>query len=289
MTIQLLINGFSMGSIYSLIALGLVLIIKAVNVRNFAQGEIVMVGAFVFATALLKWKMPMLVAILFAMIVMMLFGYLFQRVAYYPLRFKPATTVIVCTIGISMFLKNIALAIWGSQPLRIPGILGNNTIKVFSVYILPQYLLIILFTILIVIMQNWFFKKTTLGKQMEATAQDKEAAALMGVSVTRMIAYTFIFSTLLATVAGILMSPIYFVYPGMGSVVGLKAFCAIMIGGFGSIPGALIGGLLVGLTETFAAAYISSVYKDTFAFILLLLVLMVRPRGLFGEKISEKV
>lgn len=288
--IQLLINGLAMGSIYALVALGVVVIANAVNVVNFAQGENVMLGAYVAATLTLTLHMPVLASYVVSILLLAIYGYVFQKLAYYPLRKKPFITVVVATIGVSMFLKNIARIIWGPQPLYFAGPFGEMaTITIGNVAINPQNLLIIAITVLLVAFQYFFFAKTPLGRKMQATAQDQEAATLMGIKVSRMIALTFIYSSMLAAAAGVLLAPIFYVSADMGGNLGLKAFAASIIGGFGSVPGAIIGGLFLGVFEIFAAAYVSSLYKDAFAFIVLILILAFLPRGLFGEKISTKV
>lgn len=278
-----------MGSIYALVALGIVVIANAVNVVNFAQGENVMLGAYVAAWLTLTLKLPLLSSYIISIVLMAIYGYVFQKVAYYPLRKKPFITVVVSTIGVSLFLKNIARIIWGPQPIYFSGLFGEKTIKVADVFVNPQNLLILAVTTCLVIYQYFFFTKTPLGRRMQATAQDQEAASLMGIKVSRMIALTFIYSSMLAAAAGVLLAPIFFVSADMGGSLGLKAFAASIIGGFGSVPGAIIGGLFLGVLEIFGAAYISSLYKDVFAFVVLVLILVFMPRGLFGEKISTKV
>lgn len=287
--IQLFLNGLAMGSIYALVALGIVVIANAVNVVNFAQGENVMLGAYVAAWLTLTLKLPLLSSYIISIVLMAIYGYVFQKVAYYPLRKKPFITVVVSTIGVSLFLKNIARIIWGPQPIYFSGLFGEKTIKVADVFVNPQNLLILAVTTCLVIYQYFFFTKTPLGRRMQATAQDQEAASLMGIKVSRMIALTFIYSSMLAAAAGVLLAPIFFVSADMGGSLGLKAFAASIIGGFGSVPGAIIGGLFLGVLEIFGAAYISSLYKDVFAFVVLVLILVFMPRGLFGEKISTKV
>ncbi|MDI6812019.1 MAG: branched-chain amino acid ABC transporter permease [Desulfitobacteriaceae bacterium] len=287
--IQLLISGLAMGSIYALVALGIVVIANAVNVVNFAQGENVMLGAYVAATLTLTLHLPILAAYVISIILLALYGYIFQKVAYYPLRKKPFITVVVATIGVSMFLKNAARIIWGPQPIYFAGPFGESMIRVGGISINAQNILIIVVTLALVVFQHFFFAKTSLGRQMQATAQDQEAATLMGIKVSRMIAFTFIYSSMLAAAAGVLLAPIFYVSADMGANLGLKAFAASIIGGFGSVPGAILGGLFLGVLEIFAAAYVSSLYKDAFAFIVLILILAFMPRGLFGEKISTKV
>jgi branched-chain amino acid transport system permease protein len=287
--IQLLLNGLAMGSIYALVALGFVVIANAVNVVNFAQGENVMLGAYVAAWLTLTLHLPLLSAYIISVALLAVYGYVFQRAAYYPLRKKPFITVVVSTIGVSLFLKNIARIIWGPQPIYFPGLFGEKTVKIGTIFVNPQNLLILGVTASLVVFQYLFFSKTTLGRKMQATAQDQEAASLMGVKVSRMITLTFIYSSALAAAAGVLLAPIFFVSADMGGSLGLKAFSASIMGGFGSAPGAIIGGLFLGILEIFGATYISSLYKDVFAFVVLILILVFMPRGLFGEKISTKV
>jgi branched-chain amino acid transport system permease protein len=287
--IQLLLNGLAMGAIYALVALGFVVIVNAVNVVNFAQGENVMLGAYVAAWLTLTLHLPLLSAYIISVALLAVYGYVFQKAAYYPLRKKPFITVVVSTIGVSLFLKNIARIIWGPQPIYFPGLFGEKTVKLGGIFVNPQNLLILAVTAGLVIFQYLFFSKTTLGRKMQATAQDQEAASLMGVKVSRMITLTFIYSSALAAAAGVMLAPIFFVSADMGGSLGLKAFSASIIGGFGSAPGAIIGGLFLGVLEIFGATYISSLYKDVFAFVVLILILVFMPRGVFGEKISTKV
>ena len=287
--VQLLLNGLAMGAIYALVALGFVVIANAVNVVNFAQGENVMLGAYVAAWLTITLHFPLLAAYIISIVLLAGYGYVFQKAAYYPLRKKPFITVVVSTIGVSLFLKNIARIIWGPQPIFFPGPFGDKTVQVGSIFVNPQNLVILGVTTCLVIFQYFFFSKTALGRKMQATAQDQEAASLMGVKVSRMITLTFIYSSALAAAAGVLLAPIFFVSADMGGSLGLKAFSASIIGGFGSVPGAIVGGLFLGVLEIFCATYISSLYKDVFAFVVLILILVFMPRGLFGEKISTKV
>ena len=254
--IQLLLNGLAMGAIYALVALGFVVIANAVNVVNFAQGENVMLGAYVAAWLTLTLHLPLLAAYIISIVLLAGYGYVFQKAAYYPLRKKPFITVVVSTIGVSLFLKNIARIIWGPQPIFFPGPFGDRTVQVGSIFVNPQNLVILGVTTCLVIFQYFFFSKTALGRKMQATAQDQEAASLMGVKVSRMITLTFIYSSALAAAAGVLLAPIFFVSADMGGSLGLKAFSASIIGGFGSVPGAIVGGLFLGVWR-FSALLIS--------------------------------
>lgn len=289
MVLQLIMNGLAMGSIYSLVALGITVIASSVGVVNFAQGDFVMIAAYIFFTAATILKAPMLVAFIVALVFMLLFGAVFQRVAYYPLRNAKMVAVMVSTFGVSVFLKNGAILAWGPEPQFMSSVFGSTVLNMAGITINPQHLLIFGVTALLLVMQYFIFERTTLGKQMRATSQDKETATLIGIRVDKIILITFMYSTGLAAIAGILLAPIFFVSSEMGGMVSQKAMSACVLGGFGSIPGAIIGGLLIGLIEIFGAAYVSSLYKDIFPFAVLVAVLLLRPRGIFGEKVSEKV
>jgi len=286
--LQMLTAGLAMGSIYALVALGFVLIFRAVSVVNFAQGEFVMLPAFVAVWITDFLKLPFPLTYIITIIFMGIFGIVFQRIAYYPLRNRSFLPVIISTIGVSIFLQNMAQVLFGAEPELMARPTSISVLNLWGVYVDPQYLIIIICTFLLLIFQYLLFEKTKLGKMMQATAQDKEMARLLGIRVSRMIAICFIYSSILGAIAGILIGPFYYVTKEMGGMLGLKAFCSTIVGGFGSIPGAIIGGIFLGLIEVFASYYISSAFRDAFSFIILILVLLVRPQGFFGEKISEK-
>jgi branched-chain amino acid transport system permease protein len=277
-----------MGSIYALVALGFVLIFNAVNVVNFAQGEFAMVPAFVAVWLMSSLNIPFALTCVITVIFMGVFGIVFQRIAYYPLRHRSFLPVVISTIGVGIFLKNGAQIIFGAEPLSMPRPTSATALNMLGVFVDPQYIVIILCTLVLLGFQHFFFEKTMLGKKMLATAQDKQMARLLGIRVGKMIAITFAYSSILGAVAGILVGPIFFVTKEMGAMIGLKAFCSAILGGFGSVPGAILGGLFLGVIEVFASYYISSAYRDAFAFIILILVLLLRPQGFFGEKIAEK-
>ena len=295
---QLLISGLAFGSIYALVALGFVLIYNAVGVVNFAQGEFVMFPAYLAATFLLPaiavfgtvvhWQLPIIAVYLLVIAIMVVFGLLFNRIAYYPLRDRGWLPVVISTIGVSIFLRNAAQLTWGSQPLVIPSLFPIDTVTVGPLHIRPQDLVIIGVTALLIAFQYTLFERTTLGKQMRATAQDRGTARLIGIRVGRIVAITFVYSALLGTISGLLVAPLFTVTKEMGALIALKAFAASIVGGFGSIPGAIIGGLLIGVVETFGGFYFSSAYVDAIAFVILIAVLLVKPSGLFGERVAEK-
>ncbi len=286
--LQVLFSGLALGAIYALVALGFVLIIRATNVVNFAQGDFAMLGAFAMLTLLTTLGLPYWLAFVLALVAMAAFGLLFSYAVYYPLRNRSFLPVIISTLGASIFLQNTVLATYGPQPQPMPRMFEKQGFEVGGVFLDSQYLLILAVTAAAVAFQYFLFERTLLGKKLQATSQDKDMARLVGIPVALMIAITFIYSATLGGLAGMLVSPVLFVSIGMGSTIALKAFSATIIGGFGDIPGAIIGGLLLGVVEAFGAQYISVPYKDAFAFLLLFIFLLFRPQGLFGERISEK-
>lgn len=286
--LQLLFTGIGIGSVYALVALGFVLIFRATNVVNFAQGEFSMVAAFMMVVFAVDLGWPYWLSFLAAIAGMALLGAIFNLGVYYPLRHRTYLPVIISTIGASILMANGVLALYGPQPQVLPGWFETQGFQVGPVFLDSQYLLIIVVTALLVALQYWFFEHTLLGKKMQATSQDKEMAALLGIPVATMIMITFVYSAVIGAIAGILVAPILFVSIHMGATIALKAFAATIIGGFGDVAGAIIGGLALGVIETFGAAYISVPYKDGFAFLVLVLFLVFRPQGLFGERVAEK-
>ncbi len=285
---QVLFQGLALGSIYALVALGFVLIIRATNVVNFAQGDFAMVGAYTLVIFLNYLKVPYGWAFLLSLLSMVAFGLVFNYGVYFPLRNRPYLPVLISTLGASIFLQNSALAIFGPQPKLIPKVLNFDGFQVAGVFLDSQYLVILVVTMVCVVFQYFFFEHTLLGKKIQATSQDKDMARLLGIPVALMIAITFIYSAALGGLAGILVGPILFVSIGMGSIIALKAFAATIIGGFGDVKGAIVGGLFIGVVESFAAYYVSVPYKDAYAFAILFVVLIFLPQGFFGEKISQK-
>ena len=288
MNLQVLFSGLALGAVYSLVALGFVLIIRATNVVNFAQGDFAMLGAFAMMTLLTQLHLPYWLSFILALAVMTVFGVIFNYGVYYPLRHRSFLPVIISTLGASIFMQNTVLAVFGPQPKPLEKVFISPGIELGGVFLDSQYLVILAVTVVAVVFQYFFFEHTLLGKKLQATSQDKDMARLLGIPVAWMIAITFIYSATLGGLAGILVGPVLFVSIGMGSIIALKAFSATIIGGFGDVTGAIIGGLLLGVVESFAAAYISVPYKDAFAFLLLFIFLLFRPQGIFGEKISEK-
>ena len=285
---QLLFIGVGIGAIYALVALGFVLLIRAANVVNFAQGEFSMLGAYAMVVLFSGLGVPYWASVVVAVVAMALFGVVFAGMTFWPLRFRGQLPVIISTIGASILLSNLVLVLYGPSPQVLPGLFDSPGFEVGGVFMDSQYLAIIVFTAVLVLLQYLVFERTLLGKRLQATSQDKEMASLLGIPVALMVLITFAYSAALGGFAGVLVAPVLFVSVGMGALISLKAFAANIIGGFGSIPGAILGGLGLGIVETFGAAYISVPYKDAIAFAVLLLFLLVRPQGLFGERIAEK-
>ncbi len=285
---QVLFSGLALGSIYALVALGFVLIIRATNVVNFAQGDFAMLGAYAMVTFFTLLHLPYWLALILALVAMAVIGMIFNYGVYYPLRNRSFLPVLISTLGASIFLQNSVLAIYGPQPKPLDKLINVQGFQVGGVFLDSQYLVIVVVTVIAVAFQYFFFEHTLLGKKLQATSQDKDMARLLGIPVAWMIAITFIYSAILGGLAGILVAPVLFVSIGMGSTIALKAFAATIIGGFGDVKGAIAGGILLGVAESFAAAYISVPYKDAFAFLLLFIFLLFRPQGIFGEKVSEK-
>lgn len=286
--IQSLITGLAIGAVYGLIALGFMLLVNTTNILNFAQGEFGMLGAFMMVTFAVSWGIPYVPALLLVLAGAAVIGVIFERIAYRPLKGADGPTYFAATLAAAVVIRNIGLKIWGPYPLPFQEPFGLTMISIGGVRIRPQDLLIVGVVIVLSIILYLFFNKTRTGKIMRAMSQDRPTAQLLGVRVLAMGTLTFIMASMMGALAGVLVAPIYFVSLDMGFSMGLKAFIATIIGGWGSLPGAIVGGLLIGLVETFGAVYISSVYKDVFAFVLLIIFLVVRPQGVFGEKIADK-
>jgi branched-chain amino acid transport system permease protein len=271
-----------------MVSLGFVLLIRSANVVNFAQGEFSMLGAYLMLILLMSFHVPYFIALVVSVILMGVFGIVFGVITYWPLRTRGQIPVIISTIGAGILLENTVLATYGPSPQVLPGVFNASGVLVGNIFMDSQYLSIICTAFVLLALQYVIFEKTVVGKKIQATSQDRETAGLLGIPVVTLIFGIFFYSAALGGLAGILVAPILFVSVGIASVVALKAFAANIIGGFGSIPGAIIGGLLIGIVETLGAAYISVPYKDAYAFIMLIAVLLVRPQGLFGERVAEK-
>ena len=287
-----LIDGISLGSIYAVIALGYTMVYGIAKMLNFAHGDVIMIGAYVVYITFMKAGLPPLVALLISMIACTLLGVTIEKIAYKPLRKATSLAVLITAIGVSYFLQNIALVIFGANPITFKSIIDIPEIRLFGgeVVIASETSVAVIVSVVIVIALSLFIKKTKSGKAMLAVSEDKGAAQLMGVNVNRTISLTFAIGSALAAVAGALYCSAYPVLSNTtGAMPGIKAFVAAVFGGIGSIPGAMIGGILIGVIENLGKAYISTQLADAIVFGVLILVLMFKPTGILGKKISEKV
>ena len=287
-----LISGIRLGSIYAIIALGYTMVYGIAKMLNFAHGDVIMIGAYSAFVALYRANLPLPIALIISIIICTLLGVIIERLAYKPLRQASSLAVLITAIGVSYFLQNLALLIWGSAAKIFPTILDYGSINLFNDQLKLSYQMLITITVCIVIMilLNLFIKKTKIGKAMRACSEDKEAAALMGINVDNIISLTFAIGSGLAAIAALLLCAAYpTVTPTLGSMPGIKAFTAAVIGDIGSIPGALLGGLLLGVIEIIVKAYGLSELTDAIAFGVLILVLLFKPTGLLGKKVKEKV
>ena len=287
-----LIRGISLGSIYAIIALGYTMVYGIAKMLNFAHGDVIMVGAYICFYATTLYGLPPLVGVIIAMIVCTALGMLIERAAYKPLRQATSLAVLITAIGVSYFLQNAAQLLWTTNPKVFTSVVGDGLVQLFGGKLSISYVTIIAIVACVVIMVAlvWFTGKTKTGKAMRACSEDKGAAQLMGINVNTTISITFAIGSALAAIAGVLLCSAYpTLMPTTGSMPGIKAFTAAVFGGIGSIPGALIGGVLLGIIEIFAKAYISTQLSDAIVFAVLIIVLLVRPAGLLGKQINEKV
>ena len=287
-----LINGISLGSVYAIIALGYTMVYGIAKMLNFAHGDVIMIGAYISFCATQYMGMPAIVSVVMAMAVCTVLGIVIERLAYKPLRQAASLAVLITAIGVSYFLQNMALLIWGSNPKNFTSVFNIGSISLFSgkLLISSETILTVLANIVIMIALTLFTGKTKIGKAMRAVSEDKGAAELMGINVNATISMTFAIGSALAAIAGVLLCSAYpTLQPTTGSMPGIKAFTAAVFGGIGSIPGAMIGGLLLGVIEILGKAYVSTEPGDAFVFAVLIVVLLVKPTGLLGKKVHEKV
>ncbi|MBR5322104.1 MAG: branched-chain amino acid ABC transporter permease [Clostridia bacterium] len=286
-----LISGISLGSVYAIIALGYTMVYGIAKMLNFAHGDVIMVGGYVSLLAMTSLGLPTWAAILLAMVVCTVLGVIIEGLAYKPLRSAPSLAVLITAIGVSYFLQNSALLIWGANP-KVYSPIIEGTFKLFDGKLPISYISMLTVSVCIVIMIGLtiFTSKSKMGKAMRACSEDKAAAQLMGINVNKTISLTFAIGSALAAIAGVLLCSSYpTLMPTTGSMPGIKAFTAAVFGGIGSIPGAFLGGILLGIIESLAKAYISTQLANTVVFAVLIIVLLVRPAGLLGKYVPEKV
>jgi branched-chain amino acid transport system permease protein len=298
--LQQLVNGLTIGSVYALIALGYTMVYGIIELINFAHGEIYMIGAYlgiVFLTLLTltglagtSLGLAMVLVVVGAIVYCAAYGFTLEKVAYKPLRRSPRLAPLISALGMSIFLQSFVFLAQGARPKVFPHLFSGTGFDFAGARLTYIQIFIFLVSVVLMIGLNYFVRQTRTGKAMRATAQDSRMAALVGINVDRVISTTFVIGSILAAVAGVMVAMYYgYVDYVIGFQAGLKAFTAAVLGGIGNIPGAMLGGMLLGLIEALGAGYISSEYKDVFAFTILVLVLIFRPSGLLGEQTPQKV
>lgn len=289
--LQQVINGLALGSVYALIALGYTMVYGIIGLINFAHGDVYMVGAFLGFFLATKFKLNFLLVLILAMVGSALIGIVIERVAYKPLRNSPKIALLITAIGVSLLLENGVRLLVGPNPRSYPEeVLTQKMINIGSLQINNLQIIILVISITLALILQYIVFKTKVGKAMRAAAFNKDAALLMGINVDRIISLTFALGSALAGAGGVLVGILYSrIDPYMGIMPGLKAFIAAVLGGIGVIPGAMVGGLFMGLAETMTKAYVSTKLSDAIAFAILIVVLLIKPSGLLGKKVSEKV
>lgn len=290
--LQYLINGISIGSVYAIIALGYTMVYGIAKMLNFAHGDVIMVGAYISFCVTNYLGLPAIVSIIAAIVVCTLLGITIEALAYKPLRGTPSLAVLITAIGVSYFLQNAAQLIWGAAPKNFTSIVAMKPIMLFdgTLVITGEAILTVVVSALVMVGLTLLTTKTKIGKAMRAVSEDRDAAQLMGINVNRTISVTFAIGSALAAVAGVLLcSTVPTLQPTTGSMPGIRAFTAAVFGGIGSMPGAMLGGILLGIIETLSKKYISTDFSDAIVFGVLILILLVKPAGLLGKQVQEKV
>jgi branched-chain amino acid transport system permease protein len=297
---QQLINGLALGAVYALIALGYTMVYGILQLINFAHGEVYMLGAYLGIIVLgaltylglTAYSLPLslLLTVIISMAFCAAYGAVIERVAYRPLRNASKLAPLISAVGMSIILQNFVMLAQGKEYKNLPPMLPSEGFTIFGANVSPVQIYILTASVLIMLGLHFFVARTRLGKAMRATAQDRVMAGLVGININQVISITFMIGSALAAVAGVMVTLYYgVVHFFMGYLAGIKAFTAAVLGGIGSIPGAMLGGFMLGLIENFGASYISSVYKDAFAFLVLIVTLIIRPSGLLGQKSIDKV
>ncbi|MBO1004418.1 branched-chain amino acid ABC transporter permease [Pseudogracilibacillus auburnensis] len=288
MIVDQLINGIVLGSVYALMAIGYTMVWNVLRFINFAHGEVYMGGAFV-ALYLALLDMPLWLAYVGGVVAGALLGYLMEKVVYKHMRTAPKLNLLIAAIGIAILLQNVAQFVFGASPERLHSPFLTESVLIGGVLINQHYVFIIIIAIIVMALLEIFINRTLMGKAVQAAAQNIHATELMGINANKVISITFAVGSAVGAIAGILVGPIFLVYPTMGVFAGLKGFTASVMGGMGNIPGALVAGLMLGIVESFATGFISSGYRDAVAMVILLVILLVRPQGIFGKIVQEKV
>ncbi|RII31444.1 MAG: branched-chain amino acid ABC transporter permease [Geobacter sp.] len=287
--LQYTLSGLSTGAIYALIGIGFSIIYNSTGIINFAQGEFVMLGGMLTLFFMGPLKLPLWAAIPCAVLISTLTGIVFERFAIRPLRQPTPINLVIITIGGSILMRGLAMLLWGKDTQSLPPFSGDEPIAIGGATILPQHIWILGITLVIIAINKLYFYHTISGKAMRACAYNRRAAGLVGIDVRRMVMFSFMISSAMGAVAGIIVAPLTMTAYDVGVMLGLKGFCAAIIGGMSSGAATVVGGLILGVLESLGAGLVSSGYKDAIAFIILLLILFIRPQGLFGKADSERV
>lgn len=287
--LQYFLSGLSTGAIYAIIGIGFAIIYNSTGIINFAQGEFVMLGGMMTFYVLTKFNVPLPVAILLAIAFTTAVGVIFERLAIRPLRKPTPLSLVIITIGASILIRGLAMLGWDKDTHTLPMFSGNEPLTIAGATLLPQNLWIVGITLLIIIANRFFFYHTVSGKAMRACSHNRGAASLVGIDVKRMVFFSFAYSSAMGAVAGIIIAPLTMTSYDVGVMLGLKGFCAAIIGGMSSGIATVFGGFLLGVLESLGAGLISSGYKDAIAFIIILLILFIRPQGLFKKAETERV
>ncbi|MDD3293600.1 MAG: branched-chain amino acid ABC transporter permease [Geobacteraceae bacterium] len=287
--LQYILSGLSTGAIYSLIGIGFAIIYNSTGIINFAQGEFVMLGGIMTWFFLAVLNLPLVASMLLAVLITTIAGIVFERLAIRPLRNASPLILVIITIGASILIRGIAMLIWGKDTHSLPMFTGSEPLDVAGATLLPQHLWIIGITLFIIVLNRFYFHHSIGGKAMRACSHNRRAANLVGIDVKRMVLFSFAISSSMGAVAGIITAPLTMTSYDVGAMLGLKGFCAAIIGGMSSGLATVFGGLLLGVLESLGAGIVSSGYKDAIAFIILLLILFIRPQGLFKKAETERV
>jgi branched-chain amino acid transport system permease protein len=289
--LHLIISGLSNGSIYSITAMGLVLIYKASTVLNFSHGEAFMLGGFLGYTIHVIFKVPFWGSLIFIVVLGFLMGVMTERLAYRPLIHSSIISLVLATVGFSFVIKGVARGLWGGKGeyIPFPPVFGSEPVTLGGIIFFPQHGIIILGTLLFMAIFGIFFKFTKLGKMMRATAENRKAASIVGIRIERIFSIIWGIGTLAGAIAGFLSAPMTLLYPDIGSSLLMKSFAAAVLGGIDSITGAILGGICMGITENLVGGYISTSFVDLSPFIIIIIILIIRPRGFLGSKIIRKI
>jgi branched-chain amino acid transport system permease protein len=288
--VQQLVNGISLGSIYALIALGYTMVYGIIKLINFAHGDVFMLGAFIGFYAIARWEMNIFLALLLAMILCAVIGVIIERVAYKRLRNATRIAALITAIGVSLLIEYTVIFFRGASPEAYPKVFATTNIEIFGAQISTLAIFILSVSIILMLLLQFIVHKTKIGKAMRAVSHDADAARLMGINVDKTISATFAIGSALAGAAGVIFGIYYTrIDPLMGVMPGIKAFIAAVLGGIGIIPGAMVGGLVLGVVETIVSALGYSLWRDAAAFVILILILILRPAGIFGKNTREKV